>query len=191
MPRYPGDLLARTALLSLFACTNSPVTASERIDLKLSAQPARVYKGDTFELVWNASGAESCEATRSWSGKRPSTGRRTVGPLDENTTFGLSCQTPKGSLAISLVTVAVVDPYLRWQAPTENVDGTRLNDLAAFRIYWGAEPGEYSDKVTIGDPAASRWRIKARPGTYYFAMTAIDRRGNESALSNEIVRILP
>jgi hypothetical protein len=80
---------------------------------------------------------------------------------------------------------------LRWVPPTRNEDGSALRDLAGFRLYWGTEPGIYSDQMNVSNSLRKSRLVNLRSGTYYFAMTAIDADGNESRLSNEVIRIVP
>jgi len=78
---------------------------------------------------------------------------------------------------------------LRWQAPELREDGSQLDDsLAGYRIYHGSFSRNYSDVVEINDPTATQRSFQLVSGTYYFAMTAIDRQGLESDYSNEVVR---
>ena len=73
-----------------------------------------------------------------------------------------------------------------WTAPTTNEDGTRLEDLAGYRLYYGYRSGGYSfvaninrahTQVSIGGLSTTTW---------YLAVTAYDYFGNESEYSNEI-----
>lgn len=75
---------------------------------------------------------------------------------------------------------------LSWTAPTERTDGTPLEDLAGFKIYWGVEEGEYTHSATIETPNASSYVVTGleRGTTYYFAATAFDSEGLESDFSN-------
>ena len=84
-----------------------------------------------------------------------------------------------------------VTAVLTWDIPTENVDGSPLVDLAGFNIYWGQVSRSYSDTVDIADPASDEytWIFEVDvPTTIYFAMTAYDDDGNESAFSNEVFK---
>ena len=78
---------------------------------------------------------------------------------------------------------------LGWVAPTENVDGTPLTDLAGYRIYYGDSSRDYSDMADVVDPVVTTHSITLISGSYYVAMTALDADGNESAYSNEVVKI--
>ena len=74
---------------------------------------------------------------------------------------------------------------LAWDYPYE------APDLAGFRIYQAGASGQYdlkSPALVVSDPAARQATLpKPLPdGTYYWAMTAFDRVGNESGLSPEL-----
>ena len=74
---------------------------------------------------------------------------------------------------------------LSWTAPTTNEDGTPLNDLAGYRLYYGTQPGQYSNVITVGDYTTAEIGSLGT-GTYYVTVTAYDIYGNESTYSNEI-----
>jgi len=80
---------------------------------------------------------------------------------------------------------------LNWVAPSENVDGTPLTDLAGYRIYYGTTSGEYDGMVELNDPADTDHTLSLASGDYYVAMTALDQAGNESAYSNEVLKTAP
>jgi len=74
---------------------------------------------------------------------------------------------------------------LAWDAPTTNADGTKLTDLAGYKLYYGAESGVYTKTVDVGD--ITTFQVKGIPdGPYFFAVTAYDTMGNESGYSNEV-----
>ncbi len=90
---------------------------------------------------------------------------------------------------MSMLTVSVNGVLqLTWVAPTENVDGSALTDLAGYKIYYGTQSGNYSESVDVSDPGATQHDLTVTMGTYYLAMTALDTDGNESAYSNEVVK---
>jgi hypothetical protein len=79
---------------------------------------------------------------------------------------------------------------ITWSPPTRNDDGTPLTDLAAYRIHVGTISRSYHQQVDVSDPAATRHFLELQPGEYYIAMTALDAEGNESALSNEVRKVV-
>jgi hypothetical protein len=162
--------------------------------VNLNADPLYVLAGDSSTLTWDSSGTDSCTASGGWSGTRNTSGTFTTPPINATTTYRLSCSGPDGT-GVSMVTVEVVDKTLRWQAPTQNVDGSDLTDLAGFVIYWDTTSRGYASggggSFVINSPSTTEWEVTAAPGTYYFAMTAFDADNNESAYSNEVLKVIP
>ncbi len=165
------------------------VDTGSGVSVTLSANPSNVSQGGTTTLQWTAQNANTCTASGGWSGTQPLSGSFVAGPLNQTTSFQLSCDGPTGT-GITLTTVQVLDKTLRWQAPTQNVDGTPV-DLAGYRIYWGGGSRAYTNSQTINDATATEWEVTAPPNTYYFAVTAFDSAGTESAFSNEVRKIIP
>lgn len=79
---------------------------------------------------------------------------------------------------------------LSWIAPTTNVDGSPLTDLKGYKVYWSSQSGIYTDLQSkdVGNVVLVDIKkvIGNLTGTYYFVVTAIDIKGNESAFSNEV-----
>lgn len=158
----------------------------QRQDLSLQLQVSRnqVPVNSTVELSWTATNADYCLAGRDWSGHRAVSGTFAVGPLTETATFDMTCF--RGSQrVVQLVSVNVKDHILRWQPPTANADGSLLQNIGGYKIYWGTEPKSYSDSISV--PAdTTEWWADLQPGMYYFAMSTIDSQGVESHLSQEV-----
>ena len=91
---------------------------------------------------------------------------------------------------------------LLWDAPTTNMDGSLLTDLAGFKIYYRIPSAdEYSDPIIVPMESASCKMSRKimqctyivnnlNPGTYYFALTAYNDNGAESHYSNERAKII-
>ena len=95
---------------------------------------------------------------------------------------------------------------IEWQAPTENVDGTPLTDLAGFQAYWSLspitgipDPTQMIDipnpdqvELTQGAAEINLPELGAGGGVLevYVRMTAYDDDGNVSALSNQVVELV-
>jgi hypothetical protein len=74
---------------------------------------------------------------------------------------------------------------LSWVAPTQNTDDSPLTDLAGFRIYIGSSAAELTPGQLLSDPSATRFVVDGlAPGTWYFAVSAVNRAGIESARSS-------
>jgi PKD repeat protein len=80
---------------------------------------------------------------------------------------------------------------LTWNAPTTNADGTSLTDLAGYWLYYGGESGNYGPRINVGNQTTYLLSGLTGGQTYYFAVTAYDSYGNESALSNETSATTP
>lgn len=83
---------------------------------------------------------------------------------------------------------------LSWEAPTTNVDGTQLDALAGFKIYYGTSSEDYTVVKDVGltaTPDAPAYVLNGLDsGTfYYFAVTAYDTSGNESGFSGEVSKL--
>jgi hypothetical protein len=76
---------------------------------------------------------------------------------------------------------------MSWEAPTTNSDGTPLTQLAGYRIYYGTtSPLDKSTSLSIDVGTDTSFTLSGLDaGTYFFAATAYDAMGNESALSEE------
>ncbi len=72
-----------------------------------------------------------------------------------------------------------------WTAPTENTDGSTLNDLAGFTIYYGRNRNDLTNSAVINNSnQTSRTLRNLRNGTtYYFSITARNNSGIESERS--------
>jgi hypothetical protein len=80
---------------------------------------------------------------------------------------------------------------LTWDPPSINADGTPLTDLAGYMIYYGTNPGNYSQSINVGDVTTYTVNNLTEGLTYYFVTTAYDAIRNESEYSNETYKIIP
>lgn len=81
--------------------------------------------------------------------------------------------TPTGSASLS------------WQIPTTNTDGSRLTNLAGFRIVYGTSASNLSQTITVSSPTSTAYTVDSlAPATWYFAVRAYNATGAESAQSN-------
>jgi hypothetical protein len=89
---------------------------------------------------------------------------------------------------IDVTSTTLASVTLQWQPPTENTDGTPLTDLAGYRIYYGVAPAELSSLIELPNPGLTSYVVEAlTPDTWYFAMTAVNDRGQESDLSKQLI----
>jgi putative Ig domain-containing protein len=70
-------------------------------------------------------------------------------------------------------------------APTHNIDGSTLTDLAGYRIYWGTSPGNYPYSAKIDNPGVTTHLVeRLSSATWYFVATVVNRQGTESDYSD-------
>jgi hypothetical protein len=117
------------------------------------------------------------------------------GAADVGTHRGIAVAVSDGEAEVQLPLFdIVVEPAydgaftLSWQAPVENTDGSTLNNLHAFRIYWGPAQDNYSSQLTVDNPGiTSHVFTNLEPGKYYFSASAVNTFGYESELSDYAV----
>jgi hypothetical protein len=81
---------------------------------------------------------------------------------------------------------------LSWTAPTQNDDGSQLNDLAGYVISFGTSRDALSRSITIDNPSIDRYVVDSlASGTYYFGIRAVTSSGLESKLSKLVSRVVP
>ena len=181
-----GGRVTRRVSVSLVESTPEPLPESPPT-VSLSVDQASVNVGSSVTLSWSSTDATACSASGGWSGEVARSGEQLLGPLNANTTFTLSCTNSTGS-ALALVSVSAMGQLtLVWQAPTENVDGSAISGLSAYRIHYGVDRGEYDAVIEIPGTSID-YTFDLPVGDYYLAMTAVDMEGDESGFSNEVFR---
>ena len=78
---------------------------------------------------------------------------------------------------------------LAWSPPTTNVDGTPLNDLAGFKVYYGTTPGAYTS-IVVGAVTTYNLVGLTKGQTYYFTVTAYDTSGYESDYAAVVSKLI-
>ena len=76
---------------------------------------------------------------------------------------------------------------VNWTPPTENVDGTPLTNLSGYDIHYGTASGDYTQKISVSNAGIATYVVDdLTPGTYYFAVSAVNSQGTESPVSSEV-----
>jgi CTP-dependent riboflavin kinase len=74
---------------------------------------------------------------------------------------------------------------LTWVAPTENTNGQSVTDLAGYYIYYGTEQSDLSQLIPVSGADTTTFVVNGLgSGTYYFAVSAYNTMGTDSAESN-------
>jgi hypothetical protein len=80
---------------------------------------------------------------------------------------------------------------LSWNPPTERTDGTPLSALSGYKIVYGPYSRNYRYAIDLDNPGLTRYFIDGLgPGTWYFAVIAIDSQGMQSTPSAEVSKTI-
>jgi hypothetical protein len=172
---------------------NTPPTIS-------GTPPASLAQGSPYTFRPTASDAETSSLDFSvsnkpaWATFNNATGELTgtPGAADVGSYSDIVISVSDGTLTASLpafridvVQAAMGAAQLSWTPPTTHTDGSVMSDIAGYRIYYGRTQGNFEAAAAITNPGVADHVIDNLPaGTWYFAVTAIDSRGQESDLSN-------
>jgi hypothetical protein len=136
----------------------------------------------------------------SWADFDSATGRLWGTPDQMDTGFydGIRISVTDGETVVALaefgvdvVAQAAGFATVTWNPPTESADGSALNDLAGFYVYYGQALGNYPQVVNIQNPSATSYRVEnLASGTHYFVVTAYDTDGFESAPSPAASKVI-
>ena len=162
-----------------------PVPAPQ---VSLAVRDDVVNQGGSTVLSWSSNDASGCQASGGWGGSRPVQGSASVGPISQQTTYTLSCNGTGGTGMVMLSVRVNGTVTLSWQSPAARVDGTPIDELGGFRIFYGSRSRDYREMVEVRNEDATQRSFQLASGSYYFAMTAFDGDGLESGYSNEVIR---
>ena len=96
-----------------------------------------------------------------------------------------------GPFTITVQAVSLGSVTLSWTAPTQNEDGSTLEDLDGYNIYWGTQPGSYPNSVTIDNESVTTYVVEnLSPGSYEFVATSFNTSGVESRYSNPAIKVV-
>jgi hypothetical protein len=114
-----------------------------------------------------------------------STGTDTTPPTSEATTPPTTTTPPPTSTAPTPEPTQVQrSAVLLWNQPTKNTDGTLLTDLQGYKIYQGSATNNLKAVANVAVNQMNYTATGLAQGTYYFAVSAYNRDGAESPLSN-------
>jgi hypothetical protein len=129
-----------------------------------------------------------------WASFNTATGELsgTPGPASVGQTSNIVISVTDGEASASLaafsITVADVQTgsaTLRWTPPTLNEDGSPLNDLSGYRVYYGTSSTDLGTTLDLPNPGLTSAVVEnLAPATWYFAVRAYNASNVESASSN-------
>jgi hypothetical protein len=135
----------------------------------------------------NSTSGSSTTSGSTTSGSTASGSTTSGSATSGSTTSGSTTTGSVGSTPPTPPVVAGTSVTLGWVAPTQNSNGSPITDLAGYKIHYGTASANYTKVVAVSNPSISRYVLDSlEGGTYFFAITAYNSKGMESALSGEI-----
>jgi hypothetical protein len=109
----------------------------------------------------------------------------------------ISVTDTKDTVSLPAFTITVTSPAngsatISWTPPTQNTDGSSINDLAGFRIQYGTSASELTQTVQVANPGLATYVVTdLSSGNWFFAVRAYTNGGAESANSNVVSKTIP
>jgi hypothetical protein len=194
-----------TAALKAFSIV---VSATPNKAPTISGSPATTVKaGSAYSFTPSASDGDGDALTfsiankPSWASFNTSNGALTGTPSAAGTTSNVTISVSDGKSTVALtafsITVTAVAPTLssvtlNWAASTQNTDGSQLQNLAGYRIYYGNSAGAMTQSVQVANPSINSYTIdNLASGSWYFSVRAYSSTGVESDPTNPVSVNLP
>lgn len=139
--------------------------------------PGSTFSDTTGAFAWTPTATQV--GTRSQMAINVSDGRGGIASL------------PFGQVNINPAPVVVKSATLSWTPPTQNTDGTSLTNLAGYRIYYGASATALVQTIEIKNASMASYVVEnLTAGKWFFAVTAFNADGKESAMSNVASKVI-
>ncbi|HEB63114.1 MAG TPA: hypothetical protein ENJ07_01395 [Gammaproteobacteria bacterium] len=129
--------------------------------ITLEADSALIEYNSMARLSWQVENATSCVGSGAWSGYKPTSGTRNIGPLKGNSVFFLTCRGPNGS-STKFITVSVLaaqQPVLEFSAnkmaipkntrPVISWSVENATDCTASGDWSGEKPPQGSEQLGL------------------------------------------
>ena len=202
--------LATLALVALAGCgggggdsekTSAPATAGNSPPTIQGSPSTSAVAGQAYSFQPTASDPDGDTLTFSvtnlpaWAGFNQATGRISGTPsaadvaMYSNIRVTVSDGTASASTAtfainVTSVATATGSVTLSWMPPTQNEDGSTLTDLAGYEVHYGRTQGSLDQSVQVSNPSVNRFVVEnLSAGTWFFAVSSVNRQGIASQLS--------
>ena len=178
----------------------------------ISGTPAtKVEAGKAYSFTPQATDADGDTLTFSvqnlppWATFSIATGRVSGTPTAQQTgtysNIRISVSDGKTSVSLAPFAIEVTAPaappptsgsaLVSWTPPTENTDGSQLQNLAGYRISYGVSSSNLDKTVQIANPGLTSFLIEdLATGTWYFSVRAYTTAGSESAPSSVVSKTI-
>ena len=156
-------------------------TAQTAPTVTLTATPATGVSPLDVTLTWSSTGATGCTASGAWSGAKATSGTQVIIGVTSNTSYNLLCSTSTGTATLS------------WVAPTANVDGTALTNLAGFKVYSATTSAGVASAtaVVINNPSTLTYAAAGlSSGTWYFGLKAFNAAAIDSDMTGLVSKAI-
>lgn len=185
------------------SCPTSGTTPA--VSIAISPTSANVTASGTQTFTATVSNSSNTSVT--WQVNGVTGGNSTVGTISASGVYSAPA-TPPSPATVSVKAISNADPTksatasititatpapttgsvrINWVAPSQETDGSALDDLTGFRIYYGTGPNSLTNRIDVTNPSTRSWLISnlAR-GTWYFSLVAVSASGSESARTTVI-----
>jgi len=199
-----GLLMACMAAVLLAGCGGGggggAASPSNRIPQISGNPPGRIGVGLTYvfqPLAADQNGDDllfSISNLPAWATFDVATGRLTGTPsaADVGTYTNIVIRVSDGTSSTALASFSIAveqiptgQATVSWLPPTEYADGTALADLAGYLIYYGRDPEDLPEHITVSNPGLTSYMLEnLGDGTWYFRLRAFTSEGAVSELSN-------
>jgi hypothetical protein len=109
----------------------------------------------------------------------------------------ISVTDTKDTVSLQAFTITVTSPAngsatISWTPPTQNTDGSTINNLAGFRIQYGTSASALTQTIQVANPGLATYVVTGlASGNWFFAVRAYNNGGAESANSNVVSKTIP
>jgi len=80
---------------------------------------------------------------------------------------------------------------LAWDPPTHNLDGSPIENLAGYKVYYGSTSSDYGTCLDVGNARAANISGLIEGAAYYFSAKTYNTEGLESPFSDEFAWTVP
>jgi hypothetical protein len=171
-----GD--ASTAALTLSGSPLTSIAAGRSYSFAPTAAPAT---GASFSISNKPAWATFSTVTGALTGTPSAGDIGTFSNIVITASNGSANATlPAFTIAVTATTTNTGAATLSWSPPTQNTDGTAVDNLAGYNIYYGTSADKLTSKIQITNPGLTAYTVAdLGAGTYYFAISAYTASGVE------------
>ncbi len=88
------------------------------------------------------------------------------------------------AFSVTVTQIALGSTTVSWTPPTANSDGTTLSNLNGYVLLYGQSAGSLDHSVNVSNGLTTYMVDNLSPGTWYFALVAVNSQGVQSIPTN-------